>query len=248
MIYKSSFLSVTLEDIMYKHVKRILVVDDEIKIVEVIKSYLEKSNYSVYVAYNGKDALELFYKVNPSLVLLDLMLPDIQGEDICKEIRRKSRVPIIMLTAKLEEENLLRGLEIGADDYITKPFSPKEVVARVMALLRRTDDELVPLSNSLSYNDGDLTINDASYDVKKDGRAVNLTPKEYDVLLTLIKYPSKVFTREELISIVLGGDYNGYDRSIDTHVKNLRRKIESDPQNPRYILTIHGVGYKFGGS
>jgi DNA-binding response OmpR family regulator len=234
-------------DFMYKHVKRVLVVDDEVKIVEVVKSYLENSNYAVQVAYNGKDALELFNKINPSLVLLDLMLPDIQGEDICREIRKKSRVPIIMITAKQEEENLLRGLEIGADDYITKPFSPKEVVARVMALLRRTDDELVPLSNTISYNNGDLIINDASYDIKKNGKPVNLTPKEYDVLLAMIKYPSKVFTRDELIFIVLGDDYDGYDRTIDTHIKNLRRKIESDPQNPQYILTIHGVGYKFGG-
>ncbi len=232
---------------MYKHVKRILVVDDEVKIVEVVKSYLENSGYSVYTAYNGENVINIFHKIDPSLVILDLMLPDIQGEEICKTLRKKSRVPIIMLTAKLEEENILKGLEIGADDYITKPFSPKQLVARVMALLRRTEDELVPLSSLLSYNNGDLTINDSSYEVRKNENIVNLTPIEYNILITMVKYPSKVFTRDELIAITLGKDYDGYDRTIDAHIKNLRQKIENDPKNPQYILTIHGVGYRFDG-
>lgn len=227
--------------------KRILVVDDEKKIVDVVKSYLENSGYSVIEAFNGKEALDKFDRFGPCLVVLDLMLPDVSGEDICKTIRKKSRVPIIMLTAKVEEEDILKGLNIGADDYVLKPFSPKQLVARVVAVLRRTEDDIVPLANILSYNDGDLLIDTLKYEIRKNDTALNLTPNEYKILMTLVKYPSKVFTREELVSMVLGGDYDGYDRTIDTHIKNLRQKIESDPKNPKYIITVHGIGYRFGG-
>lgn len=227
--------------------KKILVVDDEPKIVEVVKSYLENSGYAVYQAYNGRQALEIFEKTAPSLVILDLMLPDIAGEDVCRTLRRKSRVPVIMLTARIEEENILRGLEIGADDYVTKPFSPRQLVARVAAVLRRMGEEPVSFTNIMSFNDGELIIDHDSYDVKKDGASVNLTPNEFKLLMALVKYPKKAFTREELISLAIGEDFEGYDRTIDTHIKNLRQKIESDPKNPRYILTVHGVGYRFGG-
>jgi len=227
--------------------KKILIVDDEMKIVEVVKSYLENSGYSVYEAYNGKEALDKFEKENPALVILDLMLPDITGEEICKALRKKSRVPIIMLTAKVEEEDVLKGLNIGADDYVTKPFSPRQLAARVEAVLRRASDALVPLSSLISFNNGEPVIDTLKYEVKRYGKKINLTPNEYKLLLAMVKYPDKVFTREELISIALGENFNGYDRTIDTHIKNIRQKIESDPKNPKYILTIHGIGYRFGG-
>jgi len=227
--------------------KNILVVDDEVKIVQVIKSYLENSGYTVYEAYTAKQALEKFQEVNPSLIVLDLMLPDMAGEDICRKLREKSRVPIIMLTAKVDEEDILRGLNIGADDYVTKPFSPRQLVARIDAVLRRSADSAAPLSDILSFNNGDIVINTQKYEVKRDGKAINLTPKEYKLLVTMAKHPDKVFTREELIYSVLGEDYDGYDRTIDTHIKNIRQKIEPDPRAPRYILTVHGIGYRFGG-
>lgn len=226
---------------------KILIVDDEEKIVQVVKSYLEHTGYTVYEAYNGKQALEFVDKLEPSLIILDLMLPDITGEEICKKIRKHSRVPIIMLTAKIEENDILEGLEIGADDYVSKPFSPKQLVARVTALLRRTTDEPFPLSNLISYYNGDLIINSMKHEVRKNGNIINLTPNEYKILMTLIKYPKKTFTREELINIALGENFDGYDRTIDTHIKNLRQKVETDSRLPKYILTVYGVGYRFGG-
>jgi DNA-binding response OmpR family regulator len=227
--------------------RRILVVDDEAKIVEVVKSYLTNSGYQVTEAYNGRDALDKFDKVSPSLVVLDLMLPDMSGEEICRAIRKKSRVPVIMLTAKIDEENVLEGLSIGADDYVTKPFSPRQLVARVEAVLRRSSDTMIPLASVLSFCEGDLILDTLKHEVRKNGNPINLTPNEFKLLMTLVKYPDKTFTREELISLVLGEDFEGYDRTIDTHIKNLRQKIESHPKNPGYILTQHGVGYKFGG-
>lgn len=227
--------------------KKILVVDDEPKIVEVVKSYLENSGYTVLEAYRGGTALELFEQFMPSLVVLDLMLPDISGEEICRTLRKRSRVPIIMLTAKIEEEDILKGLKIGADDYITKPFSPRQLVARVEAVLRRTGEAAGPLTSILSFCNDDLTIDTLKYEVRKKGHTVNLTPSEYRLLITMAKYPDKTFTRDELVFTALGDDFEGYDRTIDTHIKNLRHKIESDPRNPAYILTVYGMGYKFGG-
>lgn len=227
--------------------KKILVVDDEEKIVEVVKSYLEHSGFEVYVAYNGRKAIEHFEKSAPDLIVLDLMLPDLSGEEICQTIRKKSRVPIIMLTAKVEEEYILNGLDIGADDYITKPFSPKQLIARITAVLRRTSEDPDILAKTLSYNFGDLVIDNDKHLVKKQGNTINLTPNEFKILLTMIKYPQKTFTREELISFALGDDFDGFDRTVDTHIKNLRQKIEDDPKDPRYLLTIHGIGYRFGG-
>lgn len=227
--------------------KKILVVDDEIKIVEIVQAYLEKNGYSVVTAFNGKDALKVFEKEHPALVVLDLMLPDLSGEEVCKTLRKQSRVPIIMLTAKVSESEVINGLNIGADGYILKPFSPNELVARVIALLRRSENDILPLSNIFSFNNDDLIIDVLKHEVKKCGEIVSLTPTEYKILLTLVKYSSKLFTREEIITIVLNEYYNGYDRTIDTHIKNLRQKVETDPKNPQYIVTVHGVGYRFGG-
>ena len=232
---------------MSSNMKRILVVDDEPKIVEVVKSYLENSGYMVLETYDGKQAYEICDKMNPSLIILDLMLPDTTGEEVCKRLRKKSKVPIIMLTAKIEEEDILKGLDIGADDYVTKPFSPRQLVARVEALLRRTEDDSAFLSKVISFYDDDLMIDLIHYDIKKKGISVNLTPNEYKILSTMVKYPKKVFTREELISVVIGNDFDGFDRIIDTHMKNIRQKIETDVKSPQYILTVHGVGYRFGG-
>ncbi len=221
--------------------KKVLVVDDEHKIVEVVKSYLQHSGYKVYTAYNGNKAMAVFEEVNPDLIILDLMLPDITGEEICKNIRKESRVPIIMLTAKAEEENILKGLDMGADDYVLKPFSPRQLVARVAAVLRRSSDELLtPTVIEL----GDIVIDNLKHEVKKRDSVVNLTPNEYKILFGMIKYPNKTFTREELINIALGEDFKGFDRTVDTHIKNLRQKIEDDPKVPRYLHTVHGVGYR----
>ena len=227
--------------------KKILVVEDEAKILEVVTSLMEKQGYEVYQAEEGKKALEIFNNNEISLIILDLMLPDISGEEICMKIREKSRVPIIMLTAKIEEANLLRGLYIGADDYITKPFSLMELVARVKVILRRSHDELKPLYKYNSFQNGDLYIDVESNIIKKKNELLNLTQSEWKILLSLIKYPNKVFTREELVTIALGSDFDGYNRTIDTHIKNLRQKIEDNPKSPSYIITVFGKGYKFGG-
>ncbi len=227
--------------------RRILVVDDEEKIVDVVKSYLENSGYKVYEAYNGKHAMEVFENTDPSLMILDLMLPDLSGEEICRLIRKKSRVPIIILTAKTEEEDILKGLDIGADDYMTKPFSPRQLVARVAALLRRTEEGGMELTDTLSFNNDELIIDFKSYTIKKHWTEISLTPNEFKILTAMAKYPKKIFTREGLISVVIGNNFECFDRTIDTHVKNLRQKVETDPKNPQYILTVHGVGYRFGG-
>ena len=228
-------------------VKKILVVDDEEKIVEVVKAYLEKAGYEVLSAYNGKDAINLFEEYSPILIVLDLMLPDMTGEEVCKILRKKSRVPIIMLTAKVAEDNILNGYDIGTDDYITKPFSPKQLVAKINAILRRVDGDAIPISTILSFNNGDLVLNILKHEVKKNGVVVNLTSSEYKILVTLIKYPQKTFTREELVSFDLEDNFDGYDRVIDTHIKKIRQKIESSSKNPKYIMTIYGIGYRFGG-
>ena len=228
--------------------KRILIVDDETKIVEVIAAYMENNGYLTSVAYDGEMALSLFEKTHPDLVVLDLMLPKKSGEEVCKAIRRISRVPIIMLTAKIDEENKIDGFNIGADDYVTKPFSPRELVARINSLLRRSADNTAFLYKTMSWNREDLEIDFEGHVIKKAGREVNLTPNEFKLLSTMIRYPKKTFTREELIEIALSTDYDGFERTIDSHIKNLRGKIEDDTANPRYILTVRGVGYKFGGN
>lgn len=224
--------------------KRILIVDDEPKIVDVVKSYLEKSGYIVLTASDGREAYDKFEKENPCLIILDWMLPDITGEEICRTIRHKSKVPIIMLTARVEEESILKGFGFGADDYVTKPFSPRQLMARVDALLRRIQTESPSV---LSYNNGDLIIDMTGFEIKKHGDLVSTTPNEFKILSTLAGYPKKAFTREELIANAIGDDFDGFDRIIDSHIKNIRQKIEDDSKNPQYVLTVHGVGYKFGG-
>lgn len=225
--------------------KKILVVDDEIKILEVVKSYLEREGFSVITETNGNNVLDTFKKEKPDLVILDLMLPGISGEELCKRLRQFSNVPILMLTAKVQESDKINGFSIGADDYITKPFSPRELVMRVKAILRRTTDD-VPLAEVMSFNNDDLVVDLRAHTVRKKGVVVNLTPNEFKILKILIRNPNRVFTREELIEKVMGFDYEGYDRTIDAHIKNLRQKIEDDTKNPVYIKTVYGVGYKFG--
>ncbi|MEZ0536848.1 response regulator [Caldicellulosiruptoraceae bacterium PP1] len=226
--------------------EKILVVDDEINILQVVKDYLVLESYEVYTADRGNKAIELFHEVQPDFVILDLMLPDISGEEICKLIRKESDVPILMLTAKSSEEDKVTGLYIGADDYLTKPFSPRELVGRVRAILRRTKGNSM-ISDVLEFNDGDLYIDIPSHTVKKAGKIINLTPNEFKILLTLAQNPQKVFTRSQLISLALGYDFEGYDRTVDTHIKNLRQKIEDDIKEPKYIVTVYGIGYKFEG-
>lgn len=228
--------------------KTVLVVDDETKIAEAVAAYLENSGYHAFIAYDGETAMKLFEKINPDLVILDLMLPKLSGEEVCKALRRISRVPIIMLTAKVEENEKIYGFDIGADDYVVKPFSPRELIARVNSIFRRIDTGITPLYQILSWNQNDLELNRNTYEVKKAGKIVNLTPNEFKILCSLTKYPNKTFTREELIEVAFGVDFDGYERTIDSHIKNLRSKIEDDTTNPAYILTVRGVGYKFGGT
>ena len=224
--------------------RNILIVDDETMVTDFLQPYLSKSGFVVFIAHTGKKALEIFRKHSISLVILDLMLPDITGEEICKTIRSIARTPIIMLTAKVQESNILEGLRIGADDYLVKPASPRVVVAKVEAVLRRFEcDELASIP--VSYNNSDLTIDFRSGIVKKQGEAVNLTPTEYKLLSTMAKAPNRIFTRDQLISYALENEFDGFDRSIDTYIKGLRAKIETDRKNPEYIVTAHGVGYKF---
>ena len=231
---------------MIKTQKQILLVDDGVKITQVLSAYLEKEGYQSIVAHDGKTALELLQLHPISLILLDLMLPDIPGEKLCEQIRAQYRIPIIMLTAKSQEQDILDGLEVGADDYLTKPFSPRVVVAKVGAVLRRAEsDEL--LSVPVSYRDGYLVIDFNNKTVLKEGTPIHLTPTEYQILRTLAKAPKRIFTREQLILFALGDDYDGYNRSIDTYIKSLRSKIEPDRHDPAFIVTVHGVGYQFQG-
>lgn len=221
---------------------RILVVEDETKIAEIVKAYLAKDGFTVTVAETGSKALSML-KNGFDLIILDLMLPDMTGEEICETIRKDSDLPIIMLTAKSDEEDRIAGLGIGADDYIVKPFSPREVVARVKALLRRTKG----LKKTASFNSGELVIDSSIFKVKKNGSSIVLTPTEFKMLQCLAERPEQVFTRLQLVNVILGYDYEGYDRTIDAHIKNIRHKIEDDPKNPSYIKTVYGLGYRFVG-
>jgi len=224
--------------------KKIVVIDDEASVQEVVRGYLEKDGYLVYVAGNGREGLALAERAKPGLIVLDLMLPDVSGEEICREIRSRSDVPILMLTAKASENERVGGLALGADDYLTKPFSPRELVARVRAVLRRTQGTETPLVEVLSFDDGALEIDTVQHEVRRAGEAVELTPNEYRLLVTLARYPGRVYSRFELINHVQGYDFEGYERTIDAHVKNLRKKIEPNPKNPRYVETVFGVGYR----
>lgn len=227
--------------------RNILVVDDEQMIRDVVSAYLVHKGFHVFTAETGTEALRIFRSQPVSFVILDLMLPDFSGEEICSMIRKQSRVPIIMLTAKTQENDLLNGLQIGADDYMTKPFSLKELYARIETVSRRAGGDIQPLAKCFRWNGGDLEADFDRRTVKKQGITVPLTPIEWNLLSAFFKYPAKTFTREELISQAFHDDFDGYDRVIDTHIKNLRKKIEDNPKKPVYIRTIHGIGYRFGG-
>ena len=219
----------------------ILIVDDEIKITQVIKAYLDKEGYNCIVANNGEQALEYFYNNNFDLIILDRMIPDISGEDICKKIRETSMVHIIMLTAKIEDEDRIDGFNIGCDDYVCKPFNVKELVLRVKAVFRKMGEN----KDILKFSD-ELEINMLSHNVKVRGESVILTNTEYKILLLLAKNPSRVFSREQLLELTIDEHYEKMDRIIDAHIKNLRQKIELDTKKPTIIQTVYGVGYKFG--
>jgi DNA-binding response OmpR family regulator len=225
--------------------RRVLVVDDEPKILDVVASFLESKGFEVLQAQTGARALELLAREKVSLVLLDLMLPDIPGEEVCRRIRAKLPLPVIMLTAKAQEEDVLKGLGVGADDYVAKPFRLKELFARIDSVLRRTGD-LAPLQSEGFF--GALHIDFGKGEVCKNGKEAGLTPSEMGLLSAMAKHPGKAFTRQELIDAVFGDEFDGFDRAIDNHIKNLRQKIEDDPRKPAYIKTVHGLGYKFEGS
>jgi DNA-binding response OmpR family regulator len=221
----------------------ILIIEDEKSVSDILKAYLEKGGYIVYCTENGLDGIELFRKINFKLVILDLMLPDIDGEEVCKILRRVSDVYIFMLTAKAALSDKIEGLSIGADEYLTKPLSPRELTARVNALFRRVEGEK---DTSLLFDGGKFVIDYEKRIVRVNGEEISLTPNEFDILYTLASNKGRVFTREGLIERVFGIDFDGSDRIVDVHIKNLRKKIEEDSRNPKYIITITKIGYKFG--
>jgi DNA-binding response OmpR family regulator len=228
--------------------RKILVVDDDRKTVDIVRMYLEKDGYQVLAAYDGQSALEMARHRQPDLLVLDLMLPRVDGLDICRILRAESKMPIILLTARTTEDDKLLGLDLGADDYVTKPFSPRELLARVRAVLRRAGLEANGGAGTepVELRAGDLLVNFLGREVRVGGQVVRLTPKEYRLLEILIKEPRRAFSRLELLERAFGYDYAGLERTVDVHLMNLRRKIESDPAQPRYIQTVYGVGYKFG--
>ena len=223
--------------------KKVLVVDDDVKTVELVRLYLDRDGYQVLTAYDGIEALRLARESRPDLIVLDLMLPDIDGLEVCRTLRHESDVPIIMLTARTTDQDKLTGLDLGADDYVTKPFSPKELAARVRAVLRRLPGERGPEE----IKSGELSMDFTKHEAWLAGRPLNLTSIEFKLLGILAKEPGRVFSRASLIEEALGYDFEGFDRTIDVHILNLRRKLEADPSHPRYIKTVYGVGYKFVG-
>jgi DNA-binding response OmpR family regulator len=220
----------------------ILIIEDEVELIRVLQSYLEKASYQVVTAEKGDVGLSLWAQKKPDLVILDLNLPGMDGLDVAREIRRKADTPIIMVTARVEETDRLIGLELGADDYITKPFSPREVVARVRAVLRRSG---TTKRSSDLLRLGSLEIDLGGHEVNRDEERVELTPTEFTRLETMASQPGRVFTRLQLLEATQGSAYEGYERTIDAHIKNLRAKIEPDVKEPTYIETVFGVGYRF---
>lgn len=228
--------------------KRVVVIDDDPSVQEVVRAYLERDGYLVYVASTAAEGLAVAERIKPGLVVLDLMLPDRPGEDVAREMRARSDVPIIMLSAKATEDERIGGLGLGADDYLTKPFSPRELVARARAVLRRATGAEVPLVEVLAFDGGALRIDTVEHQVLVAGEPVDLTRAEYRLLTTLARYPGRVYSRSELVHHVQGYDYEGYERTMDAHVKNLRKKIEHDPRHPRYVETVFGTGYRLARS
>ncbi|MFC4799948.1 response regulator transcription factor [Neobacillus sp. GCM10023253] len=226
---------------------KILLVDDERRIIEVLEAYLEREGYEIYSADNGIDALKKAKTLQPDLIILDLMLPDISGEEVCRLVRKESDVPILMLTAKSAEDDRINGIVMGADDYLTKPFSPREVVVRVQAILRRV--KKTEKVDRLEFNRRKLAINLEKKEVTVNGQYITLTPIEYKLLTNMAGNPGRVYSRMDLLEKIQdeGIYYEGYERSVDTHIKNLRKKIETDSRQPEFIMTVFGMGYKFGG-
>jgi two-component system alkaline phosphatase synthesis response regulator PhoP len=220
--------------------KKVLVVDDDVKTVELVKLYLNRDGYRVLTAYDGNDALRTAQESRPDLIVLDLMLPGMNGLDVCRILRQESDVPIIMLTAMTTDDDRLTGLNLGADDYVTKPFSPRELAARVRAVLRRLPGERGP--DKIDY--GSLSVNFLKHEAYINGKPLNLTPIEFKILGALIKEPGRVFSRAQIIEKALGHDFDSFDRTIDVHILKLRRKLEPDPRHPSYIKTVYGAGYK----
>lgn len=250
MIYKTkSYTCQEEKNIVYIFIMsdkiNILIVEDEIKVAETIKSYLEKEGFNASFAILGSAAVNILNEKTFNLIILDLMLPDISGEEICKMVRKTSDVPIIVLTAKSSEDSKVNVLNTGADDYLIKPVSPRELVARVKAVLRRAG--LFSENSAVLYNDG-LSIDFTSRTVKKNDTEITLTPNEYKLLKFLAQNAGRYFSREDLIEGAIGAKYDGYDRAVDSHIKNLRQKIEDNPKSPKYIVTQYGVGYKFAGT
>lgn len=225
--------------------KKILVVDDEPQILRVLQAYLEKDGFQVLPAYDGKVALNIFDREKPDFIILDLNLPGMDGLDVCREIRKDSNVPILMLTARVEEVDKLIGLEIGADDYVVKPFSPREVVARVRTIMRRSNPDT---AKGEIIQSGKLTIDLEKHTVNLAEKMIELTPTEFEILVTLSRNPKRVFSRLQIMEQAQGDAYEGYERTIDAHIKNLRLKLEPNPKNPTYIQTVFGLGYKFDAS
>jgi DNA-binding response OmpR family regulator len=221
--------------------KKILVVDDEKKLVDIVKAYLERDGYRVIVAYDGRLALQMARSESPDLIILDLMLPEVSGWDVCRTLRTESNVPIIMLTALGDDSDKILGLELGADDYVVKPFNPKELVSRVRAVLRRTESVAIKTKR---IEVAGLTIDLEKHEVKRGDKLLELTPTEFELLRVLAEAPGRVYNRMQLLDKVQGSAYEGYERVIDSHIKNLRKKVETDPDLPRYILTVRGIGYK----
>lgn len=222
----------------------VFIVDDDVKLTKLLKSYFDKEGFITYLAHEGTSAVASIREKNPDLVVLDLMLPGLDGWEICRRLRRESDVPIIMLTARDEETDRLIGLEMGADDYVAKPFSPREVVARVKAILRRTQKAA---QRTEPVRAGELVIDSERHLVKKVGVPVELTPTEFKILELLATNAGRVLSRLQIVERVQGYAFDGYDRTVDVHMKNLRRKIEDDPKEPRYIHTVYGIGYRFAG-
>jgi two-component system alkaline phosphatase synthesis response regulator PhoP len=220
----------------------ILIIEDEPELVKVLRSYLEGAGFSVLTAFKGDTGLETWENTRPDLVILDLNLPGMDGLDVARAIRKQGETPIIMLTARVEETDRLVGLELGADDYVTKPFSPREVVARVKAVLRRANSHQ---TTEILLRAADLEIDLEAHSVSRSGQSIDLTPTEFVILKTLAGHPGRVFSRLQLLESTQGAAYEGYERTIDAHIKNLRAKIEANPKEPRYIETVFGVGYRF---
>jgi DNA-binding response OmpR family regulator len=222
--------------------KTILVIDDELKILQLARDYLEHAGFAVLIADTGKTALAAARAEKPDLIVLDLGLPDLDGLDVTRALRKESNVPIIMLTARGEETDKLIGLELGADDYLTKPFSPKELVARIRAVLRRAE---MPPADEALLRVGEVTLDVPRMRVTLGQRPIELTPTEFELLAALARQPGRIFTRAQLLDAVHGVAFESYERAIDAHIKNIRRKLEPNPREPRYVLTVYGVGYKF---